>query len=111
MKTTFQVRDRQYELSLDKRERAEGEKFNPFEITVSGQTDGAVTGTVQFTDDTLKDAEEQASSEGTTADALLAQASARALSAELVIRKLKPGFSFIVDHRWLHPSVVGARQP
>lgn len=102
MKTTFQVHDRNYELSLEKRERAEGDKFNPYEITVSGQDGGPVTGTMQITDDTLKDAEEKASSEGTTAEALLAQACAHSLRAELVIRKLKPGFSFIVDHRWLY---------
>ena len=101
MKTTFQVRDRQYELSLEKRERAEGEKFNPFEITVSGQDGGSVTGTMQMTDDTLKDAEDKAASEGISSEALLGRACGRSLAAELVIRKLKPGFSFIVDHRWL----------
>lgn len=101
MKTTFKVRDKQYELSLERREKGEEDKFNPFTVTVSGQAGGPVTGTMQLTDEVLKKAEEETDSSSESAEALLARACARSLAAELVIRKLKPDFSFIVDHRWL----------
>jgi hypothetical protein len=38
---------------------------------------------------------------GVSIDDLLASAGGRALAAEVLIRKLKPDFSLVVDQRWL----------
>jgi hypothetical protein len=100
MRTTFTVRNQTYELSLEKREPAEGEKNHPYTATVSGQT-SPVTGTLQLTQGALDAAQKMAAEKGSPVDQLLTEAGGRALAAEVVIRKLKPDFSFIVDHRWL----------
>ena len=102
MKSTFSVKDTSYEITLEKKERGEGDKFNPYTARVSGQPGGVVEGTCQITDDALKAADELASSGGTSAGDLLAMACGKSLASELVIRKLQPEFSFVVDHRWLH---------
>ena len=102
MKTKFQVGGSEYEVALEKRERAESDKFQPFTAIVAGSTGGAVKGTMQFTEEALQAAQKRAEgAKGISVDALLADASARSLAAELVIRKLKPDFSFVVDPRWL----------
>jgi hypothetical protein len=103
MRSTFKVRDREYQVVLEKGERGEGDKFNPFEATVSGQASGPVIGTLQLTDSALEAAEKQASSEGGSADDLLAKACGRSLASEILIRRLEPDFSVVVDHRWLAP--------
>lgn len=102
MKSTFTVQNKQYEITLEKKERAEGDKFHPYVARVSGQSDGVVEGTCQITDDALKEADELASSGGASALDLLAKACGKSLASELVIRKLEPEFSFVIDHRWLH---------
>ncbi len=101
MKSTFKVQDREYQVVLEKRERGEGDKFNPFAATVAGQAAGPVSGTLQLTDSALEAAEQKAASEGTSAGELLARACGRSLASEVLIRKLNPEFSFVVDHRWL----------
>ena len=101
MKATFSVQEHEYQIALEKKERAEGDKFNPFGATVTGQPGGAVAGTCQITDSLLEAAGEKAGSGAAAEGDLLAQACGRSLAAELVIRKLKPEFSFVVDHRWL----------
>jgi hypothetical protein len=100
MRTTFTVRNQTYELSLEKREPKEGEKNHPHAATVTGQST-PVTGTLQVTQGALDAAQKMAAEEGASVEKLLTEAGARALAAEVVIRKLKPDFSFIVDHRWL----------
>ena len=100
MNASFSVHDKQYEVSLEKKERGEGDKFNPYRAKVRGPS-GEVEGTCLLTDYALEKAAELAGSGGASADELLAQACARALHSELVIRDLKPDFSFVVDHRWL----------
>lgn len=100
MKATFTVKGRQYEVSIDKRERAEDDKHNPFSGSVSGQDGGAVQGSFQVTDGAIAAAEELAQSGSASAESLLATACGKAVAAELVIRKLRPDFSFVVDHRW-----------
>lgn len=101
MRTKFTVRDREYEVVLEKRERGEAEKFQPFTATVSGQPGGPVRGTMQFTPEAYEAARKKASEGGTSEDELVARASGRSLASEVLIRKLKPEFSFVVDHRWL----------
>jgi hypothetical protein len=95
MKTTVRVREQQFELALAKMERAEEDKFQPYEATVSGQRGGTVKGQFKLTDSALERAKEEPSEEEA-----LARACGRSLAAEVVIRKLKPDFSFVVDHRW-----------
>ncbi len=101
MRATFNVKDDRYEVTLEKRERGEEDKFNPFAGTVSGPTGGGVQGTFQITDEALKRADERASSSGVTSDELLARACGKSAATELVIRQLKPEFSFVVDHRFV----------
>ncbi|TDI48326.1 MAG: hypothetical protein E2P02_00955 [Acidobacteria bacterium] len=101
MKSKFTVQDTQYEVVLEKKERGEGDKFNPYGATVSGQPSGNVSGTCRITDDALRLAEERTRSEGASSGELLARACGKSLASELVIRKLEPDFSFVVDHRWL----------
>jgi hypothetical protein len=101
MKSKFKVRDREYEIVLEKRAKGEADKFEPYTATISGQPGGSVQGTLQITPETVAAAEKKAQGGGASALDLLAQASGRSLAAEVVIRKLKPDFSFVVDHRWL----------
>ncbi len=101
MQSKFAVQDTQYEVVLEKKERGEGDKFNPYGATVSGQPSGNVSGTCRITDDALRLAEERTSSEGASSGELLARACGKSLASELVIRKLEPDFAFVVDHRWL----------
>lgn len=101
MRTKFKVRDKEYEVSLEKRQPAEGDKFLPYSATVTGQNGGTVKGTIQLTPEALEAAQKKSTEGGTSADDLLASATGRALAAEVLIRKLKPEFSFVVDHRWL----------
>lgn len=101
MRTTFTVRSRKYELVLEKREPGEGEKNHPYTASVSGQNGSPVRGTLQFTPGALDAAQKMAAAKGLSIDDLMASAGARALAAEVVVRKVKPDFSFVVDHRWL----------
>ena len=101
MKASFKVRDQSYQVELVKKNRGEEDKFNPFEATVSGQKEGPVKGTLQLTDSALEAAGSKAQQSGGSADEMLATACGRSLAAEVLIRELKPEFSFVVDHRWL----------
>ena len=101
MRSKFTVQDTQYEVVLEKKERGEGDKFNPYGATVSGQASGNVAGTCRITDDALKLAEERTRAENVSSGDLLARACGKSLASELVIRKLASDFSFVVDHRWL----------
>jgi hypothetical protein len=101
MRTKFTVRNQEYEVVLEKRERGEADKFQPFTATVSGQSGGPVRGTMQFTPEAYEAAKKTAAERGSSEDELVARASGRSLASEVLIRKLKPEFSFVVDHRWL----------
>ena len=94
----FKFKDQLYELTLERQERAEGDKFHPFAASVSGQVGGPIRGTFQVTDDALKRAEEQG---GESAEDVLATAFGKSLASELVIRKLKMDFSCVIDPRWI----------
>jgi hypothetical protein len=101
MRTTFTVRNRKYELVLEKREPGEGEKNHPYTATVSGQNGSPVRGALQFTPGALDAGQKMGAAKGVSIDDLLASAGGRALAAEVLIRKLKPDFSLVVDQRWL----------
>ena len=99
MKSKFTVKSHEYEVALEKNERDEEDKFNPYRATVTGQSDGPVQGICQITDAAIEAADKNATSGG-AAD-LLAEACGKSIASELVIRGLKPDFSFVVDYRWL----------
>jgi hypothetical protein len=104
MRTTFTVRNRKYDLVLEKREPGEGEKNHPYTATVSGENGGPVRGTLQFTPGAIEAAQKRATEKGEkgdSVDSLLTSGGAKSLAAEVLIRKLKADFSFIVDHRWV----------
>jgi hypothetical protein len=101
MKSKFTVKNQEYELALEKKARGEDDKFNPYSAKVSGQPDGTVAGTCQITDAALEAADKKASASGADAGDLLAEACGKSIASELVIRTLKPDFSFVVDYRWL----------
>lgn len=101
MRSTFTVKNQQYELTLEPKERSEEDKFHPYGVMVDGQPGGRVQGTCQVTDEALNTARDKAGASGTSPEDLLARACGRSLASELVIRKLKPDFSFVVDHRWV----------
>jgi hypothetical protein len=101
MKTTIEVRGKQYQIELGRPEKPEGEKFNLCPVRVQGQEGGEVRGTLKVTDLARERAKERASREGGNEDDWLARACGRSLAAEVLIRKLQPDFSFLVDHRWL----------
>ena len=101
MKSKFTVKNQEYEVALEKNERGEDDKFNPYRAMVSGPADGPVQGNCQITDAALEAAEKKAVPGGATTGDLLAEACGKSLASELVIRKLKPDFSFVVDYRWL----------
>ena len=100
MKWKFTVKDKEYEVAIEKKERGEQDKFNPYRATVSGQPGGSVEGTCQITDAAIEAAAEKAKGTG-NADEALAEACGKSIASELVIRQLKPDFSFVVDYRWL----------
>lgn len=101
MRATFKVRDKEYQAELSRAGKSEEEKFEPFRVTVEGQAGGEVTGTLKLTPQALEVAGERASKEGGSSEEWLAWGCARSLASEVLIRDLKPDFSFVVDHRWI----------
>lgn len=104
MKADFQVRDKQYQAEIRPEgpgSKSEDEKFKLYSVAVDGQDGGAVEGTLKITPQAIELASERATKEGGSADEWLARGCARSLAAEVLLRNLKPEFSFIVDHRWI----------
>jgi hypothetical protein len=101
MRTSFEVRGKSYEADINRIGKPEGEKFEICEASVHGPDGGPITGTFKLTDTAIALAEEKASEKGASSVEWLARGCARSLAAELVIRPLKPDFSFVVDHRWI----------
>lgn len=100
-KATFQVSDKSYSAEIHQVEKPEGEKFEICEVTVQSPDEGPVRGLLKLTPEALLMADQRAEEEGGVAQDWLARGCARALAAEVVIRKLKSDFSFVVDHRWI----------
>jgi hypothetical protein len=101
MTADFQVRDKRYHAEIRPGDKTEDEKFQLYSVAVGGQNAGAVEGTLKVTPQALELAGKRASQEGGSAEDWLARGCAKSLAAEVLIRKLKPQFSFIVDHRWI----------
>ncbi len=101
MKTTFEVGSDTYEADITHVGKPEGEKFEIYEATVHGSESPPVKGTLKLTDTALALADEKAKDEVETAEDWIARGCARSLASEVLIRKLQPEFSFVVDHRWI----------
>ena len=102
MKADFQVRDKHYQAEISPGgSKTEDEKFELYSAAVGSQDGGAVEGTLKITPQAIELAGERATKEGGSAEDWLARGCARSLAAEVLIRNLKPEFSFIVDHRWI----------
>jgi hypothetical protein len=95
------VREKEYQVELSRAGKPEDEKFEPFRVTVEGQVGGEVTGTLKLTPRALEVAGERASKDGGSSEEWLVRGCARSLASEVLIRKLKPDFSFVVDERWI----------
>lgn len=104
MRTSFEVGNKSYETEISRIEKPDGEKFEICEASVRGPDGGQIMGTFKLTDTAIALAEEKASEEGGSAEEWLARGCARSLAADLVIRPLRPDFSFVVDHRWISPQ-------
>jgi len=104
MKADFQVRDTQYQAEIHPGGKSEHEKFELYSVAVVGHDRGAVEGTLKITPQAIELSGERAAKEGGSAEEWLARGCARSLAAEVLIRDLKPEFSFIVDHRWIPES-------
>ena len=101
MRTSFEVRTTTYEADINRVDKPEGEKFAICNASIHGPGGWEVKGTFKLTDTAIAMAEERASEEGGSTEEWLARGCARSLAAELVIRQLKPDFSFVIDHRWI----------
>jgi hypothetical protein len=101
MRASFKVRDREYQADIRPTDKAEDEKFKLYSVAVESQETAPVEGILKLTPGAIEVAGERASKEGGSADEWLARGCARSLAAEVLIRKLRPEFSFVVDHRWI----------
>lgn len=101
MKAEFQVRDRRYQAEIRPEGKTEDEKFQLYAVSVGGQDAGPVEGTLKITPQAIELAGTRASKEGGSSEEWLARGCARSLAAEVLIRQLKPEFTFVVDHRWI----------
>ena len=100
-KTSFKVRDSAYAVEIHRGERSEGEKFEIYQASVRDPEGVEVKGTLKLTETASLFAEERARAKGGTPEEWVARGCGRSLAAEVLIRKLKPEFSFVVDHRWI----------
>ena len=100
MRASFKVREEEYQADIRPAD-TEDEKFRLYSVAVGSQGEQPVEGTLKLTPRAIEVADELAATEGGSAEELLARGCARSLAAEVLIRKLKPEFSFVVDHRWI----------
>ncbi len=109
MKASFKVREEEYQADIRPADSPDSpdspdskdEKFKLYSVAVRGQGEQSVDGLLKLTSRAIEVADERASKEGRSAEEFLARGCARSLAAEVLIRKLKPEFSFVVDHRWI----------
>ncbi len=83
-------------------EKGEKDKHQPYRALVRPEGGDEIEGFFLVTDLAATAATERGD-----ADAQLAAAFGRALTAELAMRRLAPGFRFVLDHRW----VTGYERP
>jgi hypothetical protein len=101
MKTRFEVRNQSFEADIHRIDKPEGEKFENWEVSVRDADGVIVKGNLKLADAAVALAKEKSSEEGGSVEEWVVRGSARSLAAEIVIRPLKPNFSFVVDHRWI----------
>ena len=109
MKASFKVREEEYQADIRPADTpaspdspdSKDEKFKLYSVAVRGQGEQSVDGLLKLTSRAIEVADERATKEGGSAEEFLARGCARSLAAEVLIRKLKPEFSFVVDHRWI----------
>lgn len=104
MRASFEVRNERYEVEMEKADDPEGEPFERYQVTVRDAEGDQVKGVLKLTDTALAAAEEMAEQKGGSREQWLAQGCSRSLAAEVLIRKLSPDFTFVVDHRWISSS-------
>jgi hypothetical protein len=100
-KTVFKVRGKVYDAVIHRGEQPEGEKFENYQASVRNPEGTEVKGLLKLTGTATLLAEQKAKEEGGTPEEWVARGCGRSLAAEVLIRKLKPDFSFVVDHRWI----------
>lgn len=100
-KASFTVRDKVYNAVIHRGAQPEGEKFEMYQATVSDPEGIDIKGTLKLTGTATLLAEQRAKEEGGTPEEWVARGCGRSLAAEVLIRKLKPDFTFVVDHRWI----------
>jgi hypothetical protein len=103
MKASFKVREEEYQVDIRPADTKD-EKFVLYSVAVGGQGEHSVDGILKLTPRAIEVADERATKEGGSAEEFLARGFARSLAAEVLIRKLKPEFSFVVDHRWIQEA-------
>lgn len=101
IKTGFDVREKTYDAVIHRGVQPEGEKFEIFQASVRDADGTEVSGTLKLTGTATLLAEQRAKEEGGTPEEWVARGCCRSLAAEVLIRELKPDFSFVVDHRWI----------
>lgn len=101
MKTSFEVRNRAYDIELVEQERHEGDKFEIYRVALRDAEGAQVNGTLKLTEAAIVLAEQKATEEGGTAEDWLARGCGRSLAAEILIRQPQPDFSLVIDHRWI----------
>ena len=100
-KTTFKVHDKVYDAEIHRGEQPEGEKFEVYQASVRDPEGTEVKGSFKLTETATLLAVQKAQEGGGTPAEWVARGCGRSLAAEVLIRKLKPDFSFVVDHRWI----------
>jgi hypothetical protein len=101
MKTSFVVGDTPYEAHIRRVDKPGGENYEICDASVRSSDEPEVRGRFRLTDTAIAAAEERASREGGSAEEWLVRGCVRSLTSELVIRRLKQDFSFVIDHRWI----------
>jgi hypothetical protein len=101
MRTSFEVRNKSYEADINPIQKPESEKFEICEASVRTPDGRLITGILKLTETAVALAEEKAGERGGSVEEWLSHGCISSLAAELVIRPLKPDFTFVVDHRWI----------
>jgi len=101
MRTSFEVRNRAYDIEIVPGEKSEGDKFEIYRVALRDGEGAQVNGTLKLTEAAIVLAEQKANEEGGTPEDWLARGCGRSLAAEILIRQPQPDFSLVIDHRWI----------
>jgi hypothetical protein len=99
MKKDFRFQSKSYVLEIKDSVEAEGDfKKCPVWVTCDGKR---VQGVFKLTSHAWDAALKKAQGKGQSLEGVLAEAAVGVLKAELYIRQIPEGFSYVVDHRFL----------